>query len=108
MNALQSSRCLVTKTCDHMSSPIAALGDPSVVCIAQMLHERCPCTRRATVIPSSLCRLPRKGIARQCWDDEVKRILRRAAVRFGVHELVNYVPEFQDGTGPAMRKHKRD
>lgn len=96
MNALQSFRCLMTQTCDHVSSPIAALSGPSAVCIAQTLHQLCPRTRGATVIPSTLRRLPRKGVAWKCWDDEVERISRRAATRFGVHELVDYVSEFQD------------
>lgn len=86
----------MTQTCGHVSSPVAALSDPFAVCIAQTLHQFCPCTRGAMVIPSSLRRLPREGVARKCWDDEVKGIFRRAAVRFRVNELVDNVPEFQD------------
>lgn len=96
MNAFQSFRCLLTQTCGYVSSPIAALSDPFAVCIAQTLHQLCPCTRGAMVVPSTPSRLPRKGVARKCWDDEVKRIVRRAAMRFGVNELVDYVSEFQD------------
>lgn len=86
----------MTEICDHVSSPVAALSDPSAVCIAQTLHQFCPGTRSAMVIPPSLRRLPRKGVARKCWDNEVKGIFRRAAVRFRVNELVDYVSEFQD------------
>lgn len=96
MDALQSHRCLMTQACGHVSSPVAALSDPSAVCIAQTLHQFCPRTRGAMVVPPSLHRLPRKGVPRKCWDDEVKGILRRAAVRFRVNELVDYVSELQD------------
>lgn len=86
----------MTQTCGHVGSPVAALSDPSAICIAQALHQFCPCTRGAMVIPASLRWLPRKGVARKCRDDEVKGILRRAAVRFRVNKLVDYVSEFQD------------
>lgn len=97
----------MTQTCGHVSAPVAALSDPLAVCIAQTLHQFCPCTPGAMVIPPCLRRLPRKRVARKCWDDKVKAIFRRAAVRFRVNELVDYVSEFQDRARPTMCKQKR-
>jgi hypothetical protein len=96
MNALQSFRCLMAQACDNVSSPIATLSNPFAVCIAQTLHQLCPCSRGAVVVPSWLCRFPGKGITRKCWDDEVKRIAGRAVVRFGINQLIDNVSKLQD------------
>lgn len=92
----------MTQTDGHVGSPVTSLSDPSAVSIAQTVHQLCPRTRGAMVIPSSLRRFPGKGVARKCWDDEVKGIFGRAAVRFRINELVDYVSELQDGARPTM------
>jgi hypothetical protein len=96
MDAFQPFRRLMTQTCDHVRSPVAALSDPSAVCIAQTLHQLCPYTSGATVVPSDLCRFSRECIPRQCWNNEVKGIVVRSAVRLGGNEFVDDVSELQD------------
>lgn len=106
MNAFQAFRCFMAQIRDNVSSPVAALRGPSAVRIAQAPHQLCPRARGAMIPPFGLRRLPGEAVPRECRHDEVERILRRAAVRLGVNELVNDVPEFEDRAGPAVRKHK--
>lgn len=107
MNALQSFGRLVAQRRGDVSSPVAALRGPSAVRIVQATHQLCPRAHGAMKAPSRLCRLPAEAGPRECRDDETERILRRAAVRLGVNELVDYVPELEDRARPAVREHKR-